>query len=197
MTNGSQRDMDESPLRSILLIGLVIGSVLLISVAVLTVYVIGRTSASTTSGVGLLMPYDVELRAPPSSTIKDSNTVLPTGVGSFSRKSITGNIGAVTGSVSASYVSGSVNGMSGSAIVAIKVSLDANDDQALADFTRLLTSAPWQRKALQQIRGGGFFQTVDSKSGSVRFVFMQHYWLFDVTANSQLALDAFMTAFPY
>jgi hypothetical protein len=197
MSNTRQPDTDESPLRSIMLIGLIIGSVLLISISGLAVYIVSRTSSNTTSGVGLLMPYNVELRALPSATNSDPNAILPPNVGSFARKSLGGGLGAVTGSLSASYISGSVSGSTGAASIAIKVSLDANDDQAQTDFTRLVGSSPWKRDALQQIRGAGFFQATDPKSGSVRFIFVQHYWLFDITANSKLVLDAFMAAYPY
>ena len=123
--------------------------------------------------------------------------LLPSIVGSFNRKSLNGSLGAITGSVSASYASGSVNGITSTASIAIKVNLDANDDQALTDFTRLLNSSSWKRQSLQQIRGAGFFQSTDPKSNAIRLVFVQHYWLFDVTANDKLALDAFMAAFAY
>src|SRR5664279_2207876 len=98
MGRASGQDQDDSPLRTILLLGLVAGSVLLISISALGIYIATRTSNST-SGVGLLMPYNVELRALPSSTNRDPNVVLAATVGSFSRKSLTGSLGALTGSV--------------------------------------------------------------------------------------------------
>ena len=196
MGRASGQDEQESPLRTILLLGLIAGSVLLISISALAVFIVSRTSSSS-SGLGLLMPYNVELRALPSITNRDPSVLLPSTVGSFNRKSLNGSLGAITGNVSASYASGSVNGMTSTASIAIKVNLDANDDQALTDFTRLLNGSYWKRQSLQQIRGAGFFQSTDPKSYAIRLVFMQHYWLFDVTANDKLALDAFMAAFAY
>jgi hypothetical protein len=75
--------------------------------------------------------------------------------------------------------------------------LDANDVQAQTDLSKLAASINWPKPILQTADNAGYFEATDPTNGTVRLIYVRHYWLFDETANSQGALDAFVKAFPW
>lgn len=189
MKRRSRSDFD---VRGMLVITLVVFSVLVIGGAALGVYLLAR---STQGGSGtdnltiLTMPYDVNLRPLPDP---GDQALLPPTVGAFTRQKWSSSLkaNALTGQASATYTSGSTS-------VTIRAVLEVNNTQAENDLSKLAASMSWPKPVLQQIDNAGYFEATDPAKGTVRFIYVRRYWLFDETASNQAALDNFVKAFAY
>ena len=187
-----KRPRSEYDVRDALVIILLIFSVLIIGSAIVGLYLFNRSSqAGDPSGdlTLLTMPYNVNLRSLPNPG--DQN-ILPGTVGPFTRKTWTSTLKAdvLTGQAVAIYVDGS-------ATVAVRVALDANDVQALGDLSKLAASINWGKPIFQTVDNAGYFEATDPMSKKVRLIYVRRYWLFDETASSQAALDSFVAAFAF
>ena len=95
----------------------------------------------------------------------------------------------VTAIISANYADGANTAL-------VKVSLDANVAQAQAEVNQQMNNSSFIKRNMLASSNFSYVLGTD-KSGAVHFIYAKGYWVFDVTGNSQAALDAFMKVFPY
>jgi len=173
-------------------LGLVIG--ILIAVSVLLVggliifllLIVNRPGTAASANAPL--PYNVNLRPFPTAT--RAQDLLPAKVGSFARRTLSGSLGnVVTAIISANYADGANTAL-------VKVSLDANVAQAQAEVNQQMNNSSFIKRNMLASSNFSYVLGTD-KSGAVHFIYAKGYWVFDVTGNSQAALDAFMKVFPY
>ncbi len=183
------QNTDRAPNRRMLLLAILGGAGLLV-IAVLVVFLLAIVSKSTSSASSAPVPYDVNTRGTPLTTnIRD---LLPQTLGNFTRKTVKGDLSTaqLSGQFSATYTTDNKD------TITISGFRETHDDQAQADLDTLISKINSANKELSQDRKFGYVLATFN-NGSVRFSYARSYWLFDITASSRAALDAFMKVFKY
>jgi len=150
--------------------------------------VVAYTSASSTTVSSLALPYNIQNRPLPDA--QNVSTDLPRTVGRFTQTAISGKLNGIVGQLSATYTSGADS-------IQMTLDLNANNAQGLGAFQKRLFTIKQSHIDTQQDLGVAYAQAVDPATHMAHLIYLKQYWLIDVTANSQAALDAFMTAYSY
>jgi hypothetical protein len=160
-----------------------------VGVSIGLAYLIAGDRSGISGLTMLTMPYDVNLRPLPDPGDQD---ILPARVGPFiqSTQNSTLKATSLTGQAVATYVDGS-------ATITARAAMDANGVQAQSDLSKLAASVHWPKAILQEVDNAGYFEATDPTKGTVRLIYVRHYWLFDLTASNQAALDTFVKAFAW
>ena len=173
--------------RRVLIIALIISSIF-VFVFVAIVLIVAYATSNTATTSALVMPYNVQSRSLPDTTNVGAD--LPHSVGRFNQTALSGNLNRATGTINGKYTSGTDT-------VQITIDLNANNAQALTNFKRRLGTFTQSNIDTAQDLGVGYARAVDPKTHAARLVYLKQFWIIDVTASSQAALDAFMTAYSY
>jgi hypothetical protein len=172
-------DNEPNPLMVFVILSIVFVGILLVGFILL--FAVSRLTGSDSSSQGT-MPYGIVARPiPAGGTVAE---LLPEKLGDFKRGPISGDIQ----SFSATYTGGSNKiDFAGSRGVSLRAA-----QASVANIDRANNSKNNQH----QLNQDPSFVLIPG-AGQVRLVWSHDRWLFDVTASSQAALDAFMSAFKY
>ncbi len=176
---------DPTPRPNAILMILIVVSILLVGGFIFFLY---GASRSESGGNNAPVPYLVNARPLPAITnIRD---VFPQTLGTFARKTISGDLsGSEAVKFGASYTSGKntikINGVR-----------ESNTAQMLNDFNQQSPTVFGTDRVSSTDRSFAYVMATTA-NGNVRIIYARSFWLFDVTASSRPALDEFMKVFKY
>ena len=183
MTNRhNQSDSGPDPLIIFVVLSSLLVVTTLIAFGALIIISASQSSGSTSTEFG---PYNVAQR--PIPNVPDPSRLLPATLSDFKRKVLSGG----GQDYKATYLSGS-----NQIVIAISEGVSLRVVQA---YVSTAAQTVKDAKITNSVLSGdpSYFVATGTDSTSTRLVWSHDRWFFDVTANSQPALDAFMKVFKY
>lgn len=176
-----QADDGPSPFNIFIILSVIVVAVAMLvfaGLAIMRVSGVGDSATSREHG-----PYGISAR--PIPVALQAKDLLPEKFGDFKRGPITGKIS----DFKTTYTKGDLQiSLAGSSAVNLRAA-----QASVSDVARAVGAGKNVQRQLDQ--DPSYY--IINDAGLVRFAWSHGYWFFDVTANSQQALDEFMREFPY
>lgn len=168
-----------------------LGFLLIVGLVVFIAVIVSQNNRANnnSSGGGVkTVIYELDRRGLPTKA-NSATDLFPQTFGAFTRKAASGTIrGQAAGTFQASYARNKD-------AINIVGSRDNNYAQAEADMRNGVLQAGLASQIITLDTTFGY--TLSTSNGEVHLIYFHGNWYWNITANSQTALDDFMKVFPY